>query len=235
MHIFKADTPSPEIVAQVGDYEAMYSGLLQRSGYTGAIKSWDVKDAQEYPEGGELGSMDIILISGSVHDAWSDEPWVLKLLEWTRMALSIHLRIVGVCFGHQIVARALGAPVGRSSAWELGSMSLRLTERGEKVLGAKHINILQSHLDEVRALPHGAVLLASTEQCAIQSYYQPGAYLCVQGHPEFTQGVVLSIIDRVHDSLSEHERAKAHASATIPHNGDIFGAAIVRFINAVAT
>ena len=69
------------------------------------------------------------------YDAWSDEPWILSLTDYVK---SIHAQpdtpLVGICFGHQIIARALGMRVGRSDAgWEIAVLPISLGEAGKKL------------------------------------------------------------------------------------------------------
>jgi GMP synthase-like glutamine amidotransferase len=84
-----------------------------------------------------LDDVDAILISGSKHDAFEDDEWILTLVEFVRKAL-LHdrVKIVGICFGHQIVARAMGALVARGDqGWEISVVETRLTEKGKEVFG----------------------------------------------------------------------------------------------------
>jgi GMP synthase-like glutamine amidotransferase len=71
----------------------------------------------------------------SEHNSFDNFPWILKLLQYTNEILAQkRVRIIGVCFGHQIVGRALGAPVGRSDGgWETSVLPLQLTETGKEI------------------------------------------------------------------------------------------------------
>ena len=101
------------------------------------LKAYDVVDAQDYPSPDSLHSLDAVLISGSRYNAFDNDPWILKLLDFVKNILQHDLLpLLGVCFGHQIIARALGAPVGRSeNGWELSVTPVDLTERGQEVFG----------------------------------------------------------------------------------------------------
>lgn len=70
------------------------------------------------------------------HDAFADDTWILSLTEYVKgLVLSHKKPVVGVCFGHQILARALGARVGRGEGWEVSVDEITLTEEGKKVFG----------------------------------------------------------------------------------------------------
>lgn len=70
-------------------------------------------------------------------DPFNNEPWTLKLVEYTKKILMDgRVRAIGVCYGHQIIGRALGVPVGRSpSGWEVSVVAINLTELGKSVFG----------------------------------------------------------------------------------------------------
>lgn len=71
------------------------------------------------------------------HNSYEDVPWINRLVEFTRKVIEDgRVRLVGICFGHQIVGRALGAKVGLSSkGWEIAVCNMDLTEQGKKLFG----------------------------------------------------------------------------------------------------
>ena len=143
--VLECGIPLPATKAKYGTYGGVFTSLLQAGAdalqYPGLsstsgldITKWDVVSAQEYPK---LADIDAILITGSPHDAFADDAWIVRLLHFTEEILAQRrVRIVGVCFGHQIVSRALGAKVGRSEAgWEVSVTAMDLTKRGQEIFG----------------------------------------------------------------------------------------------------
>lgn len=141
--ILECDTPLAGTRATYGGYGGVFTALLQ-SGAASldpplgasalAISTFDVVTAQEYPS---LDAVDSILITGSRYNSFDDDAWIRKLVAFTDLVLKQRrVRLVGVCYGHQIVARVLGAKVARSDrGWELGVTPVDLTERGKELFG----------------------------------------------------------------------------------------------------
>lgn len=140
-------------------------------------------------------SVDAVIISGSPRDAWADDPindQVLAVIDHCRTAGK---PLLGVCYGHQILGRALNARVGRHPAgYELGNASLELTDAGAGCpLFAglpRQLSVIESHQDAVLELPAGAQLLASGEHTNVQAFDFEGRLLAVQFHPEMTPEVL---------------------------------------------
>jgi hypothetical protein len=96
---------------------------------------YNIHTEEAYPD---LDSIDAILISGSHANAFDDTVWIHKLVEFTREALKARKKVIGVCFGHQIVARALGGRVQRNNeGWEVAVTEVGLNEEGQKVFGVE--------------------------------------------------------------------------------------------------
>lgn len=75
------------------------------------------------------------------HNSFEDIPWINRLVEFTQQVLAQdRVRILGICFGHQILGRAMGAKVGRSDqGWEIAVCDMELTEKGKEVFGLEKI------------------------------------------------------------------------------------------------
>ena len=86
-----------------------------------------------------LDAVDALLVTGSRHSAFAEDPWISALVAYVRRALEGgRVRVVGVCFGHQIVGRALGAPLGVNPAgWEVSVTEVRLSEKGRELFGGR--------------------------------------------------------------------------------------------------
>lgn len=150
--ILEADTPLPGTAAAYQTYGNVFTSLFARAlsattpttpvSSVLSIRAYNVVTsapavAATYPD---LDDLDAVLVTGSRHSAFADEPWIVALVEFVRAALATggRVRVVGVCFGHQIVGRALGVPVARGrNGWEVSVTEVRLSERGREVFGGR--------------------------------------------------------------------------------------------------
>ncbi|KDN52922.1 class I glutamine amidotransferase-like protein [Tilletiaria anomala UBC 951] len=189
-----ADTPPEPVVAAYGDYEKIYKNFLQQSANTVKRHRWqesldlrirpfDVVHKQEYPDEGQLsdGLWDAIMITGSASSAHADVPWSNKLVQFVAKIAEEHplVRIIGICYGHQIVGRAFGAEVKLNPrGWEVGVYDAQMTEEGKELLNwepeeSSCLRLQQVHRDEVIELPpdfngEEFINLASTARTPIQ-------------------------------------------------------------------
>jgi GMP synthase (glutamine-hydrolysing) len=158
---------------------------------------------QVIPSGSPLlasnaNAADGVIISGSPRDAWSDEPGVLQLLEFVQELASRGQPILGVCFGHQLLGRVLGADVRRNPAgWEVGARKIKLTPAGlESPLFAgfnAEFDAIESHRDAVLTLPPEAQLLAGNAHTPIQAFSVEKRFFGVQFHPEMDGEILRTV------------------------------------------
>ncbi|KAA1477948.1 class I glutamine amidotransferase-like protein [Dentipellis sp. KUC8613] len=210
------DTPPPSIVDVQGEYREIFSTLFRASlpdGLTDfVLDAYNAKDKMEYPSEEALGTYDAVVITGSASSAYEDIPWINKLVSWVADVATTkpQIKIVGICFGHQIIARALGGScVPNGGKWEIGVTELDLTDLGRRIFGVEKLNIEQMHRDHVPAVPPTFHLLASSPIAPNQgmvrfagaSTPKPGELLppvqiiTMQGHPEFTAAIVKELVD----------------------------------------
>ena len=132
---------------------------------------------------------DGVILSGSPRDAWSDDPVNERLCALVHRCADLGKPFLGVCYGHQILGRALGATVARHpQGWELGNTPVELTEAGLRSplfagLPAK-FDVLSSHADAVLDLPEGCEHTVHGQFTQIQGFDWKGVLFGVQFHPE---------------------------------------------------
>ncbi|CCM04362.1 uncharacterized protein FIBRA_06534 [Fibroporia radiculosa] len=211
--LFLCDTPIPGVLASHGDYTAIFNVLLRdslpvESGIAFTLDPYDVRNKLEYPQ--NIDEYSGIILTGSAASAYENLEWINRLVSYVREIANEkpHIRVIGICFGHQIVARALGGEcVPNDGKWEVGVTEIALTEVGRRLFGVPTLNIQQMHRDHVPAVPPSFELLGSTpislNQGMVRFYEGRGAgtpgvedvhILTVQGHPEFTEHIVDTIV-----------------------------------------
>lgn len=143
--ILEADKPQPQTRDRYGGYTGLFTSLLSDAAATLSppetvlqglsVTGFDiVHDLHTYPS---LDDIDAVLITGSHHTAHDNDPWIIRLVDFARRAIATgRVRVVGVCFGHQIVGRAMGARLGRSDkGWEISVTEVNLTDKGRDIFG----------------------------------------------------------------------------------------------------
>ncbi len=159
------------------------------------FRVWSALDG-ELPE--DLHECDAWLITGSRHDAYSDIPWIQALRAWIRQAHDADVKLAGVCFGHQVIAQALGGEVVKSTkGWGLGvAVHPMLADAPWMAPARDQIRILASHQDQVALLPPGATRLAGNDFCPNFMFLQGNNIVAIQGHPEFSVEYNRALIER---------------------------------------
>ncbi|KAL9582703.1 MAG: hypothetical protein Q9212_003148 [Teloschistes hypoglaucus] len=168
-------------------------------------------------------------------DSFADIPWTNKLVDYVKEILAQdRVRLVGVCFGHQIIGRAMGARVGRndSQGWEVSVTDVDLTAEGKELFDGKDVlSIYQMHKDIVFDHPHGVQPLGSTSRCKVQGMAVPRRVLTVQGHPEFTEEILVEILEVRHQQgvFGDEIYGEAMGRVGRGHDGLLVGKKFVEF------
>eukprot|EP00253_Pinus_taeda_P032707 PITA_32707 len=184
-----------------GGYGGLYKSFLGEAGET-----WDffrVVDGQ-FPDMEDLYRYHGFVITGSRYDAFGNDAWILKLCHLVQTLNTMGIKILGICFGHQILCRALGGNIARNSAgWDIGSRKITVSDNlSAKYPGLKIpsvISITECHQDKVYAVPLGAEILGSSGKTEVEMFCLGNNILGIQGHPEYTSDILFSLIDGLLD------------------------------------
>lgn len=172
----------------------------------------------------------LYLITGSNSDSFDEtSPWIVSLRQWIRAAAAKNLRMAGICFGHQIIAHALGGKAARSpKGWGTGiRVSDVQDEALSEALGSSELKLLYNHHDQIVELSEGATPLATSDFCEYDAYRIGGNILAFQGHPEYIPEYAIHLIKN--HAADEPEPTKARALESISrHEHD--GRKVAKFI-----
>jgi len=150
---------------------------------------------------------DAFILTGSKYSVYNKSPWIEELKKHVKKLIHENNYILGICFGHQILADCLGAEVIKNKlGWELGSYKINLSEKGlqSKLFNgfSKQEIVYESHQDTVINIPSNLDILASSKK-SNQSFSYNDKIYGVQFHPEFSKEVTRKLMDlRIENGVS---------------------------------
>jgi GMP synthase-like glutamine amidotransferase len=187
--ILQTGQPPAQLEQRFGGYPSMLAHLLEGGSRT--FETYDVTQGR-YPA---PGTFDAILITGSPAGAYDPLPWIESL----EVFLCAHVQtpMVGICFGHQIMAQAFGGKVEKAKqGWAIGLQHYTVLERGPWMDTTSEFAIPASHQDQVVEKPPTARVVAAssfTPYAALAYTDRPA--ISFQGHPEFAPGYAEALIE----------------------------------------
>ena len=185
--ILETGIPPAGLDATYGTYADMFADLLASEG-----RSFKVFKtlAGELPEQDE--HLKGVVITGSPAGVYESDPWIMALMDWLR-ALDTQTPVVGICFGHQVMAQAWGGHVEKShKGWGIGlhEYEVQAHDLWQELAGAgaTRIACAVTHQDQVVKKPENAIVLAGSEFTPHGAlYYTQRKGLSFQCHPEFCE------------------------------------------------
>lgn len=222
--ILETGRPPGALADQFGNYPAMFERLLGDGFET---ESFDVQ-AGQFPRGDHDG----ILITGSPAGVYDPLPWIDPLQQFIRSAKD--RRMVGVCFGHQVMAQALGGHVEKSDkGWGAGLHRYSIKRREPWMDGdaGPELAIPASHQDQVIIQPPNTEIVAAsgfTAYAALAWTDRPA--ISFQFHPEFSPAFAKALIEKRYDIVPEPDAAIASLDA--PNDNARVAAWIRSFLEA---
>jgi len=206
--IVRAGSPGPGVLARHGDFTDWFDALLAPEAQ---VSFAEATPAHALPIPGEH---DGVVVTGSFASVAAPEPWMDDLGRWL-VAVSRSAAVLGVCFGHQLLAHALGGRVEQNLRGpEAGTHEVELTAEGRRdplFRGLPHrIPVQQSHSDHVTLLPAGAVVLARNGFSPVQAFAHGPRIRGVQFHPEFD---VVRCRDLCEEEAADLDGARAGLAA----------------------
>lgn len=203
--ILQTGRPPEQLVPKHGDYAQMFMRLLAGRDFT--FDSYAVLDGV-FPSG--VNAADGWLITGSRHGVYEPHDWIAPLEAFIRDSFDSSVSVVGICFGHQIMAQALGGKVEKfEGGWAVGKIEYALD------YGAP-MQLMTWHQDQVIEPPAEAVPFAHTDFCQYAALSYGAKGLSLQAHPEFDDAFMRDLLATRGEILPAHIRSHATASLTGP-------------------
>lgn len=225
-----------DLVEQHGDYPTMFERLLRTADPALQFRTYPVLDGV-FPD--RPTEADAWLVPGSKWGVYDELPWIDPLIGFLRDVRGAGVPVLGVCFGHQIMAMAYGGHAQKSDrGWGIGvhAYVARSTPAWMSA-GNRTLAFHAMHQDQVTAIPGDATVLAASEFCpfAMLAYGDPDTpdAISIQPHPEFDAGYGADLVRvRTGPSFGEKEAAAALETYGTPVDNDAFADWAVRYLKA---
>jgi GMP synthase-like glutamine amidotransferase len=227
--ILETGSPPGDLKNRFGSYGDMFRQML---GLDYRYSYYDVRGGQ-LPE--QVGRHDAYLITGSATGVYDGDPWIEPLKQFIQQS-SGQASMVGICFGHQIMAEAYGGHVTKSpKGWGAGLHRYDIQRRADWMNSDSELtlSIPVSHQDQIIDLPPGAKVLAASEftPYAVLEYPERRA-ISFQGHPEFSPEYATALIDLRRGTRYQQDFADAAvASLTKPNDAQRVAGWVRNFLN----
>jgi len=208
--LIKTGQTFEELSATRGCFERWFGEIFGEH-----VEEWEVIHAHKGQALPPLSAPEAVVVTGSPVSVYERLPWSEATGAWLAELITREVPVLGVCYGHQLIAHALGGEVARSpNGREVGAVEV--THTGDPIFDGlpERFSVWQSHIDEVTRPPAHAEVIASNEHSAVQAMAIGARCRTVQWHPEFDGQIGRHYIQaRAH--LINQERGEGYAAQLV--------------------
>ena len=205
------DHVDTDLRAEHGGYVDMFRALF-RTETEVHISPYDLRKG-DWPR--DAKECDAWITTGSRYSVNDEVGWIVHLHEFVRQAVAAAVPFVGICFGHQMLAKALGGSVsGAKSGWAVGIHKVRFLKPDT---GSESALVVYSHSEAIGRLPKSAMIVGESPHCPTAVVRFAPRALGIQGHPEMTSEYARTLLERRRGSLIPEATVSA-GLATFEHN-----------------
>ena len=201
--ILQADSVLEQFQPEFGNYPDMFIEAL--SGASEKQLEFSVYDVEHGQYPASVNDCDGYIITGSRKSVYDDELWIHELNRYVVQLHEARAKLIGICFGHQMIAMALGGRTESASVgWGVGiHENSVIIDKSYTRPNLTSIAAIVSHKDQVTILPEDAELLATSEFCPNAMFQIDNHILAFQGHPEFRKSYSQALMDMRQDILGD--------------------------------
>lgn len=211
----------------IQDYPQAFQELFARHAPHVQLRVYDVCHG-ELPQ--RVDECAGYITTGSRFSVYDDVDWIHQLADFVRHVHESRQKFVGICFGHQMIAHALGGKVAQAQqGWGIGAKTVTLHQQRPWMQPEQtHYQLLLSHQDQVLALPEGAQVLGGNDHCPVSMLAVGDHMLGIQAHPEFSADYARELMESRRERIGSEAIDRAQATLLSPTDS----AVIVRWIEA---
>ena len=197
--------PTKNFINKFGDCGKIYKDFLSSKENNFRYKYYNCYEG-EFPYKLDISICDCFMITGSPHSVYDNLEWINKLKELVRYLDNIKKKMVGICFGHQLIAAALGCEVKKNTkGWEVSRCRIELNELGKTILkknsiihNKNYLYIQQMHKDIVMEINKlsGLEVFCYNDICNNQGMIKENHILTFQGHPEYFKDIIVKLLNQ---------------------------------------
>ncbi len=227
--ILQCDHVLEKFQPRFGNYPEMVERMFEG---TDSFLSFDTYDCQKGVLPADINEYDFYITTGSKASVYEEAGWIQQLTCFVRQLDKQKKKLIGICFGHQLIARALNGKVEKSDkGWGIGIATNRIVSHPPWMNDkSSQINILLSHRDQITSLPGDTCVIAESDFCPFFIVQWGEHFLSIQGHPEWNTEYCQSLI-RDRENIIDRDRFNAGInSLTIKPDNEQFVRWIISFV-----
>jgi GMP synthase-like glutamine amidotransferase len=198
--LLQCDHVAAELAPRFGDQPTFFQNLFAKHAPEITLDVFDIQ-AGKYPA--NPNQYDGFIGTGAKYSVTENLPWIKRFKEYVYYLYQQKMKFIGICFGHQMIAHALGGRCDVSErGWGLGVQKIHIHKKKSWMQPeVDAISLLYSHMDQIITLPQGSEVLAGNDHCPYAIITVDDHFIGIQAHPEFTPAyldlLMQSRVDRI--------------------------------------